>query len=66
MGGVVNIVTKSGANQFHGDVFEYFRHSSLNHDNKFTEQGFFATARTDREGAVPQEPSSAAISADPS
>src|SRR6266851_2705514 len=46
MGGVVNIVTKSGTNQFHGDVFEYFRHSSLNHDNKFTEQGLQLLGRT--------------------
>src|SRR6266849_380265 len=46
MGGVVNIVTKSGANQFHGDVFEYFRHSSLNHDNKFTEQALQLVGRT--------------------
>jgi hypothetical protein len=28
--GVVNIVTKSGENQFHGDVFELVRHSVLN------------------------------------
>jgi hypothetical protein len=46
MGGVVNIITKSGANQFHGDVFEYFRHSSLNHDNKFTEQALQLVGRT--------------------
>src|SRR5712691_9924444 len=46
MGGVVNIVTKSGGNQFHGDVFEYFRHSSLNHDNKFTEQALQLVGRT--------------------
>ena len=37
MGGFVTVVTKSGTNAFHGDAFEYFRHSSLNHDNKFTE-----------------------------
>lgn len=29
-GGVVNIVSKSGTNQFHGDVFEFLRNGSLN------------------------------------
>lgn len=40
MGGVVNVVTKSGTNGFHGEAFEYFRDSALNHDNKFTEAAF--------------------------
>ena len=35
MGGVVNIVTKSGTNQFHGDAFEYWRDQALNHENRF-------------------------------
>jgi len=29
-GGVVNIVTKSGANAFHGDMFEFLRNGALN------------------------------------
>ena len=29
-GGVVNIVTKSGANAFHGDLFEFLRNGDLN------------------------------------
>jgi hypothetical protein len=29
-GGVVNIVTKSGANAFHGDMFEFLRNGDLN------------------------------------
>ncbi len=29
-GGVVNIVTKSGANSFHGDLFDYLRNGDLN------------------------------------
>jgi hypothetical protein len=34
-GAVVNIVTKSGTNQFHGAVFEYFRDDSLGARNFF-------------------------------
>ncbi len=34
-GGVVNIVTKSGTNQIHGDVFEDFRNSALDARNYF-------------------------------
>jgi hypothetical protein len=36
-GGVVNVVTKSGTNTFHGDVFEYVRNPVFNAQN------FFAT-----------------------
>ncbi len=32
-GGVVNMVIKSGTNQFHGDVFEFFRNDVLNANN---------------------------------
>jgi hypothetical protein len=35
MGSQTTIVTKSGTNQFHGDVFEYFRNSALNARNYF-------------------------------
>ena len=28
-GGVVNIITKSGTSQYHGDLFEYVRNSRL-------------------------------------
>src|SRR3984885_12309811 len=34
-GGVVNIVTKSGTNEFHGTGFEYFRNTVLNARNFF-------------------------------
>ena len=39
--GVVNIVTKSGSNQFHGEVFEFFRNKALD------ARSFFAPARED-------------------
>jgi hypothetical protein len=35
MGGVVNFVTKSGTNQFHGSLFEYFRNEKLDARNYF-------------------------------
>jgi hypothetical protein len=34
-GAVVNIVTKSGSNQFHGTAFEYFRNNALDARNFF-------------------------------
>jgi len=38
-GAVVNVVTKSGTNQWHGDVYEYFRNTVLN------AQGYFNTVK---------------------
>ena len=35
MGGVVTVATKSGTNNFHGEIFEYWRNEALNHDNRF-------------------------------
>src|SRR6202011_445531 len=34
-GGVVNVVTKSGANQMHGDLFEFLRNGDINARNFF-------------------------------
>src|SRR5262249_37086845 len=34
-GGAINIVSKSGANQFRGSLFEYFRHERLDARNTF-------------------------------
>ncbi|MBI3683158.1 MAG: TonB-dependent receptor [Acidobacteria bacterium] len=36
--GIVNIVTKSGGQQFHGDVYEYFRNDKLDSRNFFSNQ----------------------------
>ena len=38
-GSVVNVVTKSGTNNFHGNVYEYFRNTVLN------AQGYFNTVK---------------------
>ncbi len=35
-GGVVNIITRGGTNQWHGDMFEYVRNRALNAANYFT------------------------------
>ncbi len=34
-GGAVNIITRSGTNQFHGTVFEFIRNGAFNAENKF-------------------------------
>jgi hypothetical protein len=34
-GGVVNVITRSGGNAFHGSVYDYFRNSALNLKNYF-------------------------------
>lgn len=36
--GIVNIVTKSGTQQFHGDLYEYFRNDKLDARNFFANQ----------------------------
>jgi Carboxypeptidase regulatory-like domain/TonB dependent receptor len=46
MGGVVNMVTKSGTNNFHGELFEFWRNAALNHDNTFTQQAIAAAGGT--------------------
>jgi hypothetical protein len=38
-GSVVNVITKSGSNNFHGDVYDYFRNTILN------AQGYFNTVK---------------------
>lgn len=41
-GGVINAVTKSGANDFHGTAFWYYQDSDLNSKNFFTERNDLA------------------------
>jgi hypothetical protein len=40
-GGQVNVVTKSGTNQYHGEAFEFFRNTVLNAKNYFSPRGAF-------------------------
>jgi hypothetical protein len=35
IGGVINLVSKSGENQFHGNIYNYFRHEQLDARNTF-------------------------------
>jgi carboxypeptidase family protein len=39
-GAVVNVVTKSGSNQFHGDAFEFFRNTVLNANDFFRQLNY--------------------------
>ncbi len=38
-GGVANVVTKSGTDQIHGDVFEYLRNYAMDATNYFVPAG---------------------------
>ncbi len=38
-GGVINLVTKSGGNEFHGSLFEFFRNEALDARNFFATSG---------------------------
>ncbi len=47
-GGIINVVTKSGASKFSGSGYEFFRNDSLNSNSYFRKQ---STAATIRDGA---------------
>ena len=54
-GGVVNIVTKSGTNELHGNAFFYFRDESLNAKDHFEKFDVFGSAGRPRQGALRPE-----------
>lgn len=43
-GGVINVVTKSGTNHFHGSLYEFFRSTGLNGNNFFANRAGLARA----------------------
>jgi hypothetical protein len=50
-GGVINIVTRSGTNQFHGSVYEYFRNDMFDGRNFFSNTGRKPELRQNQYGA---------------
>jgi hypothetical protein len=50
-GGIVNAVTRTGGNQIHGDVYEFFRNSALDARNEFDSPGTIAPLRRNQFGA---------------
>jgi outer membrane receptor protein involved in Fe transport len=47
-GAVINVVTKSGTNQFHGGAFEYFRDESLNANDPITKANLFRAGKPNK------------------
>lgn len=47
-GGIINVVTKSGTNDFHGGVFEYLRDESLNSNDPITKANQFRSGQPNK------------------
>jgi hypothetical protein len=52
-GGQVNVITKSGSNQFHGSAYEYLRNNKLDARDFFNTGPFFAKDRSGRSVTPP-------------
>ncbi|HEX8336018.1 MAG TPA: TonB-dependent receptor [Pyrinomonadaceae bacterium] len=50
-GAVINVVTKSGTNEFHGGLFEYLRDESLNANDPVTKANQFRRGQPNRRAA---------------
>jgi len=42
-GGIINVITKSGGNEYHGDVFGYYTTDSLQADNRHPNENLYGT-----------------------
>ncbi|HSD72922.1 MAG TPA: TonB-dependent receptor, partial [Thermoanaerobaculia bacterium] len=47
LGGVINVVTKSGGNEFHGDAFAYYNSRSMRSEADITDRDIIAAEKTD-------------------
>jgi hypothetical protein len=51
LGGIVNIVTKSGTNDYHGSIYDYLQNNAIDADSPLALQGF-TTLRQNQFGAT--------------
>ena len=52
VGGIVNIITKSGSNDLHGSLYEFFRHDKMDAKNPLAAAGGFNKLRQNQFGAT--------------
>src|SRR5262245_36399775 len=52
LGGIVNVVTKSGSNDWHGSIYDYFQNSALNARSLLQPEGTSKTLRQNQFGAT--------------
>ena len=44
-GGIINVITKSGGNEFHGDVFGYYDADALQAENRHPDENLYGTTQ---------------------
>ncbi|HSE62520.1 MAG TPA: TonB-dependent receptor [Thermoanaerobaculia bacterium] len=49
LGGVINVITKSGGNEFHGDAFGYYNSRSMRAEVEVTDENIIAAEQTEVE-----------------